>query len=275
MIHDASSVPAKFLSLSVDKIDPNPWQPRREFDAQALQDLASSLKQDGVLQPLVVAKSPLESDRYFVIAGERRLRAARLAGLNKVPVHLRTLDMEAHDHLRVALIENIQRSDLNIIEEAKGYRCLIDQFGYSQEECARKVGKDRTTITNALRILSLPESIHDDLARGRLSSAHARALAGLSDKTKILEARNLILARGLSVRDTENLCKRMKVEDASKRPSRFNADLNYISNTLQSILCAQVAIKGDLKKGRIELSYSSPEEFQAILTLLGFDSAAN
>ncbi len=266
---------SEYLNIPIEIIDPNPWQPRQDFDPKSLQDLAASLAQDGILQPLVVARNPMNASRYFVIAGERRLRAAKLAGLMKVPVHLKTVDMEADDHLRVALIENIQRSNLNVVEEAKAYRCLIDQFGYTQEDCAHKVGKDRTTIANALRILTLPEDIHDDIVNERLSSGHARAIAGLNDPVKIRQVRDWILKKRLNVRETESLCKKMKFEGATRALPQVNADLNYIAETLRSILHAQVSIKGTMQKGRIELSYFSQEEFQTFLVLLGYDSAAN
>lgn len=267
--------PSEFISIPTDSIEPNPWQPRKDFDPKGLQDLAASLLQDGVLQPLVVSRHPFISNRYFVIAGERRLRAAKLAGLVTVPANLKKLDMDADDQLRVALIENIQRSNLNVIEEGKAYRCLVDRFGYTQEECAKKLGKDRVTITNALRILLLPDEIHDDIVCNRLSAGHARALASLSDRTKILHARSIILKRELNVRETERLCKAIKLEETNKPTRKVNPDLHYIKESLESILGTQVNIKGSMQRGRIELNYFSQEDFEKLLQILGFNSTAN
>ena len=265
----------EFISIPTESIEPNPWQPRKDFDPKELQDLADSLSQDGILQPLVVSRHPFVSNRYYVIAGERRLRAAKLAGLVEVPAHLKKLDMAADDQLRVALVENIQRSNLNVIEEGKAYRCLIERFGYTQEECAKRLGKDRVTITNALRILLLPEEIHEDIVSNRLSAGHARALASLSDRTRILYARSIILKRELNVRETERLCKAMKVEETNKPARQMNADLHYIQETLESILGTQVHIKGSMQRGRIELNYFSQEDFEKLLRILGFNSTAN
>lgn len=265
----------EFISIPTDSIEPNPWQPRKDFDPKGLQDLAASLLQDGVLQPLVVSRHPFVSSRYFVIAGERRLRAAKLAGLESVPAHLKKLDMDADDQLRVALIENIQRSNLNVIEEGKAFRCLIERFGYTQEECAKKIGKDRVTVTNALRILLLPEEIHEDIVANRMSAGHARALASLSDRTRILHARSLILKRELNVRETERLCKSLKLEETRGHVRKVNPDLHYIKETLESILKTQVNIKGSMQRGRIELSYFSQEDFEKLLQVLGFNSTAN
>lgn len=265
---------SEFIDIPTESIEPNPWQPRKDFDPKGIQDLAASLLQDGVLQPLVVSRHPYVSDKYFVIAGERRLRAAKLAGLQSVPASLKRFDLENDDQLRVALIENIQRSNLNVVEEGKAYRCLIDKFGYSQEECAKKLGKDRVTITNALRILNLPEEIHEDIVQGRLSAGHARALASLSERTRILYARSIIMKRELNVRETETLCKSIKFQETAKQPqSKHDPDLHYIKETLQSLLETQVNIKGSMKKGRIEISYFSQEDFERLLSVLGFSSS--
>lgn len=265
------TVDYEYSSVAVELIDANPWQPRLEFDDKDLQDLAQSLAQEGVLQPLIVSTNPLNPARLFVIAGERRLRAAKLAGLKKVPVLFK--EMHADDQLRVALIENIQRSNLNIVEEGKAYKCLIDQFGYTQEECAKRVGKDRATIANAMRILLLPEEVREDLVHNRLTAGHARALASLGDKKRILQARDWVLKKGLNVRETEALCKRMKAE-MTKAPLQLNSDLHYITKTLRSILHTPVNIKGSTQKGKIEIPYFSPEQFEVVLSLLGYDSTS-
>ncbi len=267
---------AEFLNLPIESIEPNPWQPRKDFDPKGLQDLASSLLQDGILQPLVVSRHPFISNRYFVIAGERRLRAAKLAGLKSVPANLKVFDMERDDQLRVALIENIQRSNLNVIEEGKAYRCLIERFQYTHEECAKKLGKDRVTITNALRILLLPDEVQEDLVSHRMSAGHARALSSLGgDTAKILHARALILKKELSVRETESLCKALKLEETQKSRKKNNPDLQYIQESLESMLSVRVNIKGSAIRGRIELGYSSKAELEKILEILKFHSAAH
>jgi ParB family chromosome partitioning protein len=255
-------------SLSVDLIDPNPWQPRKHFKDQDLSELAQSLAEDGVLQPLIVSRHPQYPERYVVIAGERRLRAAKLAGLDVVPTILR--EFATDDQLRIALIENIQRSDLNVIEEARAYKCLIEQFNYSHEECAKKVGKAVSTILNAIRLLSLPEEVQTDVIAGRLTAGHAKALASLASKSKIIEARDWMLKKKMSVRAAEEFCRRMK-NGASVRKSIPDPDLQYIAETLRSTLRTKIEIKGTVDNGKIEVSFFSSAEFERILALIGYE----
>ena len=269
---------SELVRVEVELIEPNPWQPRKTFNNKELEELKESISQEGVLQPLVLSLHPFVPQKYYVIAGERRLRAAKLAGLSRVPATVINLDPTKDDQLRLALIENIQRSNLNIIEEGRAYRALIERFGYTQEDCSKRVGKDRVTITNALRILNLPEEIHEDLISGRLSAGHARALVGLHDRLKILRMRDVILARQLSVRETENLCKKTKkggateeglgIEDSLPEPNAHDPDLRYIQESIQSHLGVRVQIRGNLNLGRIELTYLSADEFERLWKVL-------
>jgi ParB family chromosome partitioning protein len=162
-----------------------------------------------------------------------------------------------------------------VFEEGKAYRCLIERFSYTQEECAKKMGKDRVSVANALRILLLPEEIHEDLVSNRMSAGHARALASLSDRSKILHARSIIIKRGLNVRATESLCKSLKIGETTGSVRKVDPDLEYIRETLQTILESQVHIKGSMQRGRIELNYFSQEEFEKLLQILGFNSSAH
>lgn len=256
------------LHLEPSKIIANPNQPRKHFEPSELKSLALSIKQDGILQPLVVSKT---DKGYSLIAGERRLRAAKIAGLEKVPVILKEGTPE--ELLRLALIENIQRSDLSIIEEARAYESLIKEFGLTQEACARKVGKDRSTVANALRILALPLEIQGDLANKKLSMGHGRALLSLDDRKALLEVRDIIIKKELSVRQTEQLCKEYKNSKNSKNnqgdKSKQNNDLNYLADRLRSHLRTKVSLKGSGSRGKIEISYFSAGELERILSLIG------
>ena len=201
----AANVEGQILRLRVEDIEPNPQQPRKLFDDQLLKDLAASLKEDGLLQPVVVTKSDEKSGRYILIAGERRWRASQMAGLREIPAIVK--EGASHDLLRLALIENIQRADLNIIEEAEAYQSLIKDYGLTQEQCAERVGKDRTTVTNALRLLVLPREIQDDLLENRLTMGHGRALLSLDDKKLMLRARDIVIKKQISFRHTYKFCK--------------------------------------------------------------------
>ena len=197
-----SEEPGKELFLKVSMIEPNKEQPRKKFDEDQLKELADSMKQYGVLQPLLVQK---KGNFYEIIAGERRWRAAKLAGLKEVPAVIREYDEQ--QKMEIALIENVQREDLNPIEEAMAYKCLMEEFHLKQEEIADRVSKNRTTITNSMRLLKLAEEVQKMLVEGVLSSGHARALLGLEDKKAQVMMAERILAEGLSVRDVERLVK--------------------------------------------------------------------
>lgn len=261
---------AEVVRLEINRIDPNPHQPRKIFDESALKDLASSLKVDGLLQPIVVTKGDVDG-RYTIVAGERRFRASKYAGFTTIPAIVK--EGASEEMLRLALIENIQRADLNVIEEAEAYASLIKDFGLTQEQCADRVGKDRTTVTNALRLLSLPREIQDDILDGRLSMGHGRCLLSLEEKKYMLRARDIVIKKGLSVRQTEQLCKSFKSEktqQAAEEHITEDADLNYVTEGLRAFLHTKVKVAGNAQRGRIEISYFSAAELERILKLIGY-----
>ena len=217
-----NAVPASERKLPVDKIYPNPDQPRRTFDDQAMEDLTASIAEKGVIQPLIVRRKPSANGEYEIVAGERRWRASQRAQLHQVPVIIREFtDVEV---LEVAIIENIQRSDLNAIDEAAGYKQLMEKFGRTQEEMGKALGKSRSHIANSVRLLSLPNSVQNLLADGRLSAGHARTIVGHPEADRLAVE---IVNKGLSVRDTEKLAKSLKAPKRaklSKRPTAKDAD---------------------------------------------------
>jgi ParB family chromosome partitioning protein len=254
------------LLVDVKSIEPNPQQPRKLFEEKALGELATSLKQDGFLQPIVVSRMQDKPGKFMIVAGERRWRASQLAGLKEVPVIVK--EGVEDDLLRLALIENIQRQDLNIIEEAEAYQALVKDYGLTQEQCAERVGKDRTSVTNALRLLLLPKELQDDLLEDRLTMGHGRALLSLEDKKLILRARDTVIKKQMNVRQTEQLCRAMKrggdVADRAKSP-RNQADLEYLADSLKSKLKTKVKILGNGVRGKIEISYFSAQELERLI----------
>lgn len=260
-----------YFECSTSQIVPNKHQPRMMFDQEELVELADSIRENGVIQPLIVSR--LSKKKYALIAGERRLRAAKLAGLKTVPVVVR--DIASDDEmLEFALIENIQRTDLNPLEEAEAYRKLIDHFGLTQEGAAQKVGKNRSTVANALRLLQLPEYIKDDLLSGRLSEGHGRALLGaLSSPATLKEIRDQIIARQLSVRQTEHLI-RAATQGRPPRPARqkeneFSKSVKKaFENQLTNRLSSQVVINQSGSRGKIEIEYYSYDDLERIIDMV-------
>ena len=262
--------------LSIDLIKPNPNQPRRYFESKALQELSQSIKQQGVLQPLIVRNHPILEGCFELVAGERRWRALQLAGETQAPVIIKKLgDNEA---LEVALLENIQREDLTPIEEGQCYHELMQLHGLTQEELARKLGKDRSTISNMVRLLALPKAIQQDLEMGRLSAGHARALLSFSEPTEQLKLRERLLLYNWSVRETEKQV-RMILEVRENRASPpsekiwidddLNTELRSIEAELQRYLGTKMRIDHKLPfQGEIRLSYFSAEELDRLLALL-------
>jgi len=261
----------RVVYLPIETIEPNPHQPRRVFNEKALQDLANSIRVDGVLQPIVVSLQGASSPKkYLLIAGERRLRASQRAGKMTIPAIIK--EGTAEDLLRLALIENIQRSDLNILEEAEAYHSLIRDFGLTQEQCAEKVGKERSTVANALRLLTLPREVQDDLVEDRMTMGHGRALLSLEDKKQLLKARDIVIKKQLSVRETEQLCKRIKDEllkPQDDEAPKNQPDLDYIAESLRSFLKTKVKLAGTGSRGKIEISYFSALELERILNAIG------
>ncbi len=257
----------KVLMLPLERVEPNPFQPRRSFEPQALEALAGSIAEHGVLQPLVVR--PVEGG-YQLIAGERRLRASQMAGLNEVPVVVRqATDQQA---LVLALLENLQRSDLNPLEEARAYQRLVEDFALSQGEVARGVGKERSTVANSLRLLHLPADLQKDLAERRLSAGHARCLLALPSEAGMRRVRDKVVAGGLSVRATEALVKKLcapKAAPAAKQADPDQAHWDGLEQELRSRLGAKVKIVRRGKGGSIRIDYGSHRELERLLELLG------
>ena len=255
--------------VKVALIEPNQSQPRKKFDQEQMEELAESIKLHGVLQPLLVQK---KDGLYEIIAGERRWRAAKLAGLKEVPVVIRQYTPQ--ESMEVALIENLQREDLNPIEEAKAYQRLIQEFGLKQEEIAAKVAKNRTTITNAVRLLKLDEGIQNMVIENVISSGHARALLGLEDPEMQLKAAKMIMEDKLSVRETERLVKRLIREAEEKdKPKKQEKNINFIYQNLEermkTVMGTKVTIHNkDKNKGRIEIEYYSEAELERIVEMI-------
>ena len=251
--------------LPIHKVEPNRNQPRQDFDEEELQNLSESLATHGILQPLTVRE--LDSGYYQIIAGERRWRAARLAGITEVPVVI----IEADDKkaMELALIENLQRQDLNPVEEALGYQSLMTDFGLTQEETAQRVAKSRPAVANALRLLNLSGEILEKVRNGSLSAGHARALLSIKSEKKQLEAMQKIIALGLSVRQAELLCKNMTKEPAPVKPVTLAVD--YVSECekqLSKHLGRGVKIVNGKRKGRFELEFYGDEDLQVLLDTL-------
>jgi ParB family chromosome partitioning protein len=249
--------------LDIDLLKPNPLQPRQVMDDAALDALAQSIRSHGVIQPILVRRA---GESYEIIAGERRWRAAQRAGLLKVPVVYR--DVPDDKLLEVALIENIQREDLNPIEEAQAYKRLTDEFHLSQEDVATAVGKDRATVANYMRLLRLPLEIHQDLASRALSMGHARALAGLTDDRAQRRVAREIVSRGLSVRETEALVRREANPPLPPPPRRVEPNTRAAEERLRLALGTRVRIVRKGPGGRIEIDFGSEEELQRLFEAL-------
>jgi ParB family chromosome partitioning protein len=257
------------VDVPVDQIDVNPNQPRKDFDFKSLGELAASIKASGVIQPVIVRR---QAGGYQLIAGERRWRAARQAGLERIPAIVR----EATDaqSLELALVENLLREDLNPMEEAEAYQKLLAQFGWTQEELGQRIGRDRSSIANSLRLLRLPEEIQTDLRSGRLTMGHARALLALTSVADQLKLRDEILKHEWSVRATEDsiraaeeLARKRGV--APKRGRRRSVELAALEDELQRALMTRVRIMGNDKNGKIEVVYATAEELDRLSELLG------
>lgn len=265
LIPASSSSGEGVLQVSVDQIRRNPRQPRTHFDSQQLEELAASIREHGILQPLVV--SPESDGTYTLIAGERRLEAARLAGLRTVPVIVRqTGDRQ---RLELALIENIQRSDLNPLEQAEAYRQLHEEFGLSHEEIAQRVGKSRVAVTNTLRLLALAEPVKQALLEGTISEGHARALLALPSSEAQVAALRTVTQQNLTVRQTEELVRKLTGERPAPKPHKMQPpEIREIEERLQASLGTKVSLRHGRKGGAITLYYYSEEELNALLDKL-------
>ena len=256
--------------IPIEQLTANPDQPRRSFDPQALQELADSLKTRGVLQPLIVRPHPADDGLYQIVAGERRWRAAQMAQLHELPVIIR--DLSDTEVLEVAIIENIQRADLNVIEEAASFRQLMDRFGHTQERLAEALNKSRSHIANLLRLLNLPDPVQDLVKDGKLSAGHARALITASNPG--LLARKVI-EKGMSVRETEDLVRRQaQPESAPRRPSTRRAEKDADTRALESDLSAQLKMAVSINHagmdgGTVSITYRDLDQLDRLCQLLG------
>ncbi len=250
--------------ISITELDRNPDQPRREFDEEALQTLADSIRTAGVLQPLLVVE---QNGRYRIVAGERRFRAARIAGLDAVPCIVRSFTPE--EQMEAALIENLQREDLNPIEEAAAMKQFMEACHYTQEQAAKKVGKSRPAVANSLRLLSLPQSIQEDVIAGRISAGHARVLAGIEDEKRQLALAQLTILDGLSVRALEKMA--AQPEPAPKprpAPRPLPLELQDMQSRMRETFGLRTLFKGNRKRGKIILQYESEDELEQLYQCL-------
>jgi ParB family chromosome partitioning protein len=263
LLRTVETTTAGLAEVAVDQIDANPFQPRRTFAADKLKELADSIRASGVVQPVLLRRA---DGRYQLIAGERRWRAARQAGLATIPAVVR--EIGDRDALEMALTENLLREDLNPLEAAQGYAALQQKHGLSHEEIAERLGLDRSTITNTLRLLRLPPEVQQMIAEGAISSGHARALLGLESAAAQLRLAHLIVKQGLSVRQVENLValrgsKPAKKKDADEAP-KLDANVRAAVLEMERTLGTRVKVHGDEKRGKIEISYFSAEDLNRI-----------
>lgn len=253
------------LELKINSVEPNSGQPRKVFDQEKLQTLAESIKEHGVVQPIIVRR---EGERYIIVAGERRWRASKLAGIKTIPVVVK--ELSTREVMEIALIENLQREDLNPIEEAEAYHKLLDEHGLTQEEVSKVVGKSRAAIANSVRLLSLTKEVQDMLSEGRLSSGHARTLVTVTDENRQKELATQIIENDLNVRDAERL---MAQEAKGKiiKKNTFKKDtieLEHLRETLRSIFGTKIDLQRGKDRGKIVIEYYSNEEFDRIIEML-------
>ncbi len=265
LIPGAESAGAVSLEIPLVELEANPLQPRRHFDGGALEELAATIREHGVLTPIVVRRG---GTGYQIIAGERRIRAARMAGLTRVPAIVK--DASDAQALQMALVENLQREDLNPVEAAEAYRRLVEEFGLTQEEVAGRLGRDRSSVANALRLLRLPKRVRDDLAVGILSEGHGRALLGLEKPADQLKVRDLVVKRGLTVRATEALVRRLRSGTPAKaaRPAIGDPNLQALEDRLRIALGSKVRILREGKTGALEISFFSDDDLTRLVDLI-------
>ncbi|MEE2751246.1 MAG: ParB/RepB/Spo0J family partition protein [Myxococcota bacterium] len=271
---ESSPRPSGVRRVPIGEIHPNPEQPRREFDPKALADLAGSIEAHGILSPLVV-RAEGQGGGYVLIAGERRLRAAGIAGLKEVPVLVHEGAEDPVVQLELALVENLQREDLNPVESAEGYQRLVKEYGHTQAQVSKRVGKDRATVANAIRLLKLPKKVLDLVREGRLSAGHGRALVSVEDPERLRRIVAQVLAGNLSVRATERLVaeKASKTANRSAQPKQEKV-LEYAAGLLTRALGTQVNIRGQAKgAGRIVIDYHNAEELERLIHALRGDAA--
>ena len=257
------------ISVPLEKISTNPDQPRKTFDQLSLKELAASISEKGVIQPIIVEK---KKDSYLIIAGERRFRASGIAGLKEIPVIVK--EFTENEKLEIALIENIQREDLNPVEEALAYHDLMERANLNQEEVAEKVGKNRSTVANSLRLLKLPQNIQTTLAKGAISAGHARAILSLDTEEQMEDLHKRIITYGLSVREAEsyaasgNKSKPKKSRGDEKSGHHTDPELKNLEDKFIDIFGTKVAITGSMQKGKIEISYFSMDDLERLYEIV-------
>jgi len=256
------------VELEIGAIRPNPHQPRKEFDQARLEELALSIQEHGIVQPIVVRKV---EDGYEIVAGERRWRAAQMAGLTKVPAIVR--EFTEAERMEIALIENLQREDLNPIEEAEAYRTLMESFGLTQEALARRLGRSRAQVANTLRLLQLPERVQEEVRAGRLSMGHAKVLCGVEDPERVVALAEKVIAKGLSVRELEQeLTPREKRPRARTRlKAKLPPDLAAVEQQLRELLGTPVRLHWAGDRGRVEITFFGQEGLNRLLDALGMN----
>ena len=249
-------------SVPIDQIYPGRFQPRKHFDEEALSTLVESIKAQGILQPILVRRHPESSNAYEIIAGERRWRAAQLAQLHEVPIVIK--DLPDRDALEVALVENIQRQDLNAVEEAEGYRRLVDEFGHTQEDLAKVVGKSRSHVANLMRLLTLPDPVRKLVETGQLSAGHARALVGRDDADDLAAK---IVAKGLTVRQVERLVTTEKTgSPTAAEPEKTDPNTAALQRDLETLLGMRVKVTFDGSRGALTVYYTSLDQLDGLLS---------
>ena len=258
-----NDIKIKNTQISISSITPNKYQPRKNFDKESLEDLTNSIKERGVIQPLIVRKSERENNKYELIAGERRLQASQSAGLHEVPVII--INADNLKSLELAIIENVQRKDLNPIEEARGYKKLIDEFNYDQEKVSKFIGKSRSHITNSLRLLSLPNDVINHIEKERLSQGHAKVIVGLSNAEMIAKK---VINKKLSVRQTESLIRTLK---GKKNNASYKKDANILS--LENLLISKMGINVNIKNkknnsGLVSFEYKDLDQLNRLIMVL-------
>ncbi len=250
----------EIVEISLDELRSNPYQPRKVFDEEKLQELADSIKEHGVSQPIIVKKSAVKG--YEIIAGERRVKASKMVGLSSIPAIVR--DFSDEEMMEIALLENLQREDLNAIEEATAYKALLDSLNITQEELAAKLGKSRSHITNMLGLNDLPEEVKDLIVDGRLSQSHARVLSKMEDKEQIINLANRIVDEGLNVRDLETVSKNKDIVKKHKINRKEDYDYTYVEN----MMCDKLGTKVKVRNNKIVVSFNNINDLNRILELL-------
>lgn len=258
-ILDASSAD-EIVELPVDELRPNPYQPRKVFDLEKLNELANSIKEHGIFQPIIVKKSSIKG--YEIIAGERRVKACKIAGIDKIPAIVR--DFTDQQMMEIALLENLQRENLNSVEEAMAYRNLLDAMQITQEELGKRLGKSRSHITNMLGLLSLPEEVKDMIVEDKISMSHARVLSKMENKEEIIALANRIVDENLNVRDLEDVSKDDSIKKIHKIKTKTNSNYEYIQN----IMCEKLGTKVKISSNKINISFTSENDLNRILNLL-------